>query len=182
MFLTTFVWYSWRHSLHQCPAGWTPATSITCFVYPVCCDHVVYPTPFIVYLRECDTGKWIFVLSVCLLRYISSFILAKLLLRLLLQLWLLTNRAGLVKFKAWLDNLVSRYVAFLENGKELQILLISYLFLFCRILIHLYCSRRHHQKNRLCTCTSNYISKYEYTELFAIRCRSELKFTFARIQ
>lgn len=173
------------HSLRQRPAGWMPAANITstalCTLWY---DHVVYPTPFILYSRKCDAGKWIFVLSVWLLRYISSHMLVKLLLRLLLQLWLLPNRAGSVKCKAWLNNLVSQYVAFLENGKEFQVLisLISYLFSFCRILIHLYCSRRQHQKNRLSRCTSNYISKYEYTELFAISCRSELKFTFAKIQ
>lgn len=82
----------------------------------------------------------------------------------------------------WLNNLMSQYVALFENGKEFQVLLICYLFSFCRILIHLCCSRRQHQKNRLSIFTRTYTSKHEYTELFAIGCGSELKFTFAKIQ
>lgn len=93
-----------------------------------------------------------------------------------------TKPADLVKCKAWLNNLLSQYVALLENGKEFQVLLICYLFSFCRILIHLYCSRRQHQKSKLFICTSNSTSKYEYAEMFAISSRSELKFTFTKIQ
>lgn len=147
-------------------------------VFPVRYDPEVCPTPFIACSGKCDAGKWIFIFSVWLLRYISLHFLVKLLLRLWLQLWLLPNRVDLLKCKVWLNNLVSHYVAFLENCIEFQVLIIYYLFLFCRILIHLNCSRRQHQKNRISVCTSNYTSKYEYRELFSISCRSELKFTF----